>query len=850
MAANLNYNVNVNTTAGVQALNTLQSKVAGVNSAFGGLKNALAGIAIGGIITNLLSFADNIKDLSDATGLATANILGFQKAVLAAGGSADGADKAILKLVQNIGAANDGSAELQAAFGKVGVTLNDLATLSEQDILKKTIEGLARLTDKSEQANVKQAIFQKTLNGVAASGLPKLYADATQESQKYAGSLDRVAELQGNLEKAIGRVKLVLLELLDPIAKFINSMDQERVSNFIENLVKLAAAVVALSALGRATAAIQALQVAFGGLLATTLGLIVNVLKFGTIIGRVLTGVGAAAIALAAIFPETAAKINKAVGEATDAVKDFFGFTPADNSTVINNNTAAIKDNASATEDADKITRQQKAAIDQLKDSLSAVTGNFIRLNEQNLAAINLQTELIGKTKEEIDVNTAKADITKRASEETAKLREQLKKLNDAQKQQGGEALINAEIAKIEQRAKIDTETTEQAIKNLEAKRNAYEALKAIQDFAYKSEIDGARKVQDIMDDMNTRTMGSLEKSYAEIAIASRKSADAAIDAENSRRRSAGLAKLTADETARYYEEAAKGNEALKRATEQSYNNSRTFATGWKKAFNDYAEDASNAAKTAENLFKKATQGMEDLIVTFVKTGKFNFKDFAKSIAEDLLRSNLKQVISSIFGGSTGDGLGGILAKLSGAAGGAGGGGSGTGTSANNPMYVYDVAGGGARAGGGDMGQEGGGVWESVKNAATTIWDGVKGVGSGIYDAVSGVVDSIGSIFNSSSGGGGGGGFLDSIASGIGSFFGGFFANGGQIGAGKFGVVGENGPELVGGPATVTPMTGGSNVTYNINAVDAQSFKAMIAADPSFIHGVAMMGARSSPARR
>jgi hypothetical protein len=148
------------------------------------------------------------------------------------------------------------------------------------------------------------------------------------------------------------------------------------------------------------------------------------------------------------------------------------------------------------------------------------------------------------------------------------------------------------------------------------------------------------------------------------------------------------------------------------------------------------------------------------------------------------------------------------------------------------------------------MGQEGGGVWDSVKNAATTIWDGVKGVGSGIYDAVSGVVDSIGSIFSSSSGSGGGGGFLDSIASGIGSFFGGFFANGGQIGAGKFGVVGENGPELVGGPASVTPMTGGTNVTYNINAVDAQSFKAMIAADPSFIHGVAMMGARSSPARR
>jgi len=562
------YKVLVETQQAVNNLGKLQNSVKQTNDVFSKLKSALSGIAIGAIVTNLLAFADNIKDLSDATGIATANILGFQKAVLAAGGSADGADKAILKLVTNIGAANDGSAELQAAFGKVGVTLNDLATLSEQDILKKTIEGLARLTDKSEQANVKQAIFQKTLNGVAASNLPKLYTDATQESQKYAGAIDRTAELQGNLEKAIGRVKLVLLELLDPIAKFINSMDQERIATFIENLVKLAAAMVALSALGKATAAIQALQVAFGGLLATTFGLIVNVLKFGTIIGRVLTGVGAAAIALAAIFPETAAKINKAVGEATDAVKDFFGFTPTDNTAVINNNTAATQNNASAAEAADKITRQQKAAIDQLKDSLGGVTANFLRLNEQNLKSIELQTELIGKTKEEIDLKEAESEITKRAAEEIAKLREQKKKLNDAQKQQGGAELIDEEIVNIEQLAKADLAATQQAIKNLESKRNAHEALKAVQDFAYKSEIDGIRKVQDIMDEMNTSTMTGLTKSYAEIAIASRKSADAAIEAENSRRRSAGLAKLTADETARYYEEANKGNAQLKRATE------------------------------------------------------------------------------------------------------------------------------------------------------------------------------------------------------------------------------------------------------------------------------------------
>jgi hypothetical protein len=96
---------------------------------------------------------------------------------------------------------------------------------------------------------------------------------------------------------------------------------------------------------------------------------------------------------------------------------------------------------------------------------------------------------------------------------------------------------------------------------------------------------------------------------------------------------------------------------------------------------------------------------------------------------------------------------------------------------------------------------------------------------------------------------GGVGDTISSAWSGITDFFGGFFANGGTLGAGKWGIAGERGPELISGPATVTPMTGGS-VTYNINAVDAQSFKALIAADPGFIHAVAMQGANTIPGRR
>jgi tape measure domain-containing protein len=99
----------------------------------------------------------------------------------------------------------------------------------------------------------------------------------------------------------------------------------------------------------------------------------------------------------------------------------------------------------------------------------------------------------------------------------------------------------------------------------------------------------------------------------------------------------------------------------------------------------------------------------------------------------------------------------------------------------------------------------------------------------------------------------GGGGFLDAIGAGISKLFGGFFADGGRLPAGQFGIVGERGPELISGPANITPMTGMggvTNVTYNISAVDAMSFKALVASDPQFIHAVAAQGGRSLPGRR
>ena len=95
-------------------------------------------------------------------------------------------------------------------------------------------------------------------------------------------------------------------------------------------------------------------------------------------------------------------------------------------------------------------------------------------------------------------------------------------------------------------------------------------------------------------------------------------------------------------------------------------------------------------------------------------------------------------------------------------------------------------------------------------------------------------------------GGSSGGGLSNIFSSLVGNLFGGLFAGGGVIPSGRYGVVGEAGPELVQGPATVSRGTS-SNVTYNINAVDAMSFKNLISSDPSLIFALTEQGRKSLP---
>lgn len=93
--------------------------------------------------------------------------------------------------------------------------------------------------------------------------------------------------------------------------------------------------------------------------------------------------------------------------------------------------------------------------------------------------------------------------------------------------------------------------------------------------------------------------------------------------------------------------------EAIKNARQEiiqyNYELSRSAEAGMDEFFKKYSEDATNAADNVKSVLTNAFKGAEDAFIEFTKTGKLNFRDFANSIIEDLLRIQFRKSVAGIL---------------------------------------------------------------------------------------------------------------------------------------------------------------------------------------------------------
>lgn len=812
--SDLNYRVDVDARRARENLRRLQTSTQQTTQNFDFLKRAIGALAITALVRSAFQAAAAIRDLSNATNITVQSIIGFQQAFVAAGGSANAATTSIERFTTRIGQAVQGSAELQLAFQRVGVSIEDLRTLSEQDILRQTVRGLAEIESSSERAATGFRLLGRDVRTIDLRALERGFDAATAGAADTARSVAAAGDTMQNFSNSFQILQQEILVALQPLSEFANRLlkNEETTRQLIRAVTQLAVALGGLFILGRilrlirtfgtasvavfrtfgtsvsgAVISLKALTtqtVALGAgsaALSTRLAAIGGVLRAASLVFVRLIPVIGQLIAVFLILNSTITAFTGTslidwARQSSDEIRNWaltvanasnqvsllhgliLGLRLATREPIIVN--ATVEENLESDNVQGENEEIQRNVIDALARQKLAIQDNvraYQLRNSATLRTLELERDLLGLGEEQVAVQRAISDFYNQYEAQIDSLSSRLRQLNlEPEKNAALIQDINSALDQVHQEYRQQLPLIIQIVEHTEAQRSALEKAAIAAEnvsLAMESTADFSRRMSqstaDMQREFNQLNMNPLERQIDNITTAIRRETQ-----EEVRRLQQLLSEVGDPESAAQIRQQIQqikqvSEETIlqqRRLAEEAHKHQRSFAFGWRDAFGQYADEATNAANRARSVFETTTRSMEDSIVNFAKTGKFEWRSFVSTIVEELLRQRVRQLIASTFG---------------------------------------------------------------------------------------------------SFGGGGAGG-----ASSSGGLFGGFFATGGQIPAGRFGVVGESGPELVSGPATVTPDFGGSNVTYNINAVDAQSFQQLVARDPQFLFAVTEQGRKSLPQTR
>ena len=741
MAENINININAkdnaSTTIGKVKTNltglnvaatSTQKNVQQLNTAFANFRNVIGGLAIAGVVTSAFRLADGMVDIANATNLSTQSILGFSEAVTMNGGDLDSAQKSLVRFTQVLGDARNGLGAAQKSFADIGVSISDLQTLSEQDVLRKTIQGLGTTGDAAVRSAKSVDIFGRSFALVDVASVNSQLDEFIRRAGTSASAIEQAGEVQGRLNDSFAVFQIEMLKALEPLSEFILSItsNQDAIKSFmgtIINLGKLLATVFVVTSIPKLFSGISSIALAFekvyqsGGktsILISQMG--GRAARTGSIFGKLSLQIGAAAVAMGPLVAGTVAfglalaavakySINKiydvdALERFTRAVREV-----RDEVGLLNEEQA----NAAAQQATDRI-RELTAEYDNLAAAQAAAGPDFsgIGLDQFSSRLAALEEEL-DKQYDLRNVARVRADEARQqAAQAAADSAEALEQLNAQTKAREDAATAAAGIQSTidtiaglkEELMLLGLTERQQAIYNAtkQAGANAtLEELTMINNLAGELYDLTAIREQDAEateaqvqahEEMN-QAIAQLTESYQDAisgAEAFVKNKEQEFEFQNKINESYGAARDFLEEMAEFDQERISNLESLRVAAEAATAAGVTGAMAEydaavqlyelkRKQFEELARlqaelnnSASKGAKDAMagigdqfTPYKMAQEAIQDgwnkigsAVDNFIETGKFSFKDFARSVIADLgamiAKAMIFQAIKTVFG--------------------------------------------------------------------------------------------------------------------------------------------------------------------------------------------------------
>ena len=466
-----------------------------------------------------VAFADQMTDLATANDMALSTILELGTALQVSGGKADNAGKMIAAFTSKVDEAAQGGATAQEAFARLGIGLNDIAKLSNEDLMRKVLDQLNKIPDAITRNALAAQFFSKAIKGVDIKNLNKELEELKGKYKENEAGLIALGDAADNVQK-------IYKSFITTVAQAIG----EDLKDTVEYLEKVGQKTEMVGAVFRTvfeTIAVIASDVYF---------VVERIFAFFQ--ERFALGFFASA-------DEVKAMMDRYKKESEDLRKDLDEYQAK----ILNNSPKDKKDD----KDPDAVGRKVESA------NATAIAQAKAISEEYKLQAFMQYEQL---------------------------------------KRKGDYLVMNAR------------------------EKELAEAISKIEDDRQKKLFDIDKKIEEARTKKNQgAVIEQLEKEKQAINDIT----DAVIQLTEA--------------------------EVIEQQVLQ-----RTFEYGWYSAFKKYTDDAGNAAKLASDVFNSFTSNMESALDRFVETGKLNFKDFAKSVIQDLIKIQLKAQALSLF-----KGLGGLF---------------------------------------------------------------------------------------------------------------------------------------------------------------------------------------------
>ena len=189
---------------------------------------AAAGTAMAKAASDTAAYADNIDKASQKLGV-SAEFYQEWEAVLQHSGTSMSSMTATFRTLAN--AAQDMSADQQAAFEKLGISINDVANLSTEELFAQVISGLQQMESGTERTAIATDLL-----GRGAMEMGALLNTSAEDTQKM---IDTVHELGGVMSDEAIKAGAAFQDSLQDLKTSLSGLKNNLTAEFLPSMVEV-----------------------------------------------------------------------------------------------------------------------------------------------------------------------------------------------------------------------------------------------------------------------------------------------------------------------------------------------------------------------------------------------------------------------------------------------------------------------------------------------------------------------------------------------------------------------------------------------------------------------------------